>query len=399
MVQADHFAGYPSRSVVKYTRKMKPGLVSDEEFDVVIERPGVPWDEVHWRCLIDLLWHGDIWSAYFDCLFFETDEHRANVWVFRLLHWAGIRIVVAPHGGDIAYKNRFVDRYDTIARKQRDYPQWSLSEFSAPALERIALFCRYASLVLGADSNLQRFLPRKDIVFKYFPIDCDVLRPSEVTASRRTMALIMHAPNHRSVKGTDYLIAAVARLQEAGIACELELLEGVPRTDALLRYQEADIIADQFCIGAFGAFATEGLALGKPVLTYLDQEHLGDPVFNLPLVNTNVENIERVLAVLVQVPALRERLGRLGRESVEAYQSVSALAEVWDQIYRHIWWGETLDLAKTRHFGAERKPRAYTEDPAQPEFWPVPVTDLMPFILSALLRLEQGSVAPPGSSG
>ncbi len=387
MVLADRAAGYSSRSVVQHTRKIKLGLVCDDDFDVVIERPGVSWDEVHWVCLIDLLWHGDVWSAYFDCLFFGTEQPQANVWAFRLLRLAGVRIVVAPHGGDIAYQSRYVDRYDTITRKQIDYPQWNLLQFEAAARARIGLFCRYASLVLGADSNLQRFLPRKDLVFKYFPIDCDSLRPADNASAKNSPPLIMHAPNHRSVKGTDYLLAAVERLREAGVACKLELLEGVPRGEALCRYQEADIIADQFCIGAFGVFATEGLALGKPVLTYLDQEHLGDPVFNLPLVNTNPENLLRVLAVLLQVPTLRERLGRVGRENVEIYQSIPAMAEVWDQIYRHVWWSESLNLETTKHFSPDRKSRSYSEDPSDADFWPVPVDDLLAEIHGALAKV------------
>lgn len=387
MVLADRAAGYPSRSVVQHIKKIKPGLVCDEEFDVVIERPGVAWDEVHWLCLIDLLRHGDIWLAYFDCLFFGPEKTQANVWAFRLVRWAGIRIVVAPHGGDIAYRSRYVDRYDSITRKQLDYPEWDLQAFGVAACARIELFCRYASLVLAGDSNLQRFLPRKDILFKYFPIDCDELRPTDTAVAKNSPPLIMHAPNHRLMKGTDYLLDAVEGLRNAGIACSLELLEGIPREDALRRYQKADIIADQFCIGSFGVFATEGLALGKPVLTYLDQEHLGDPVFNLPVVNTNPENMTRVLAVLLQVPVLRERLSRIGRASVETYQSIPALAEVWDRIYRHVWWGASLDLQTTTHFSPERKPRAYTEDPSRADFWPVPVDDLMLEIHEALAKL------------
>lgn len=397
MVEADRLAGFPSRSVIGHYQKIKVGLVVDQEFDLVAENSGVARDDVHWHCLFDLLWNGDIWSAYFDCLFFPPDRRQSNIWTFRMLRWAGIRIVVAPHGGDMVYKVPFVNRYDVVARKQRDYPDWDLATFETIARTRIELFCRYSSMVLSADNGLRRYLPRNDLLFKYFPIDCAALSPSALRQPNE-VPVVIHAPNHRLTKGSDFLLSAISRIQQAGIACRLELLEGLPRTEALQRYQNADVIADQFCDGAFGLFAIEGLALGKPVLTYLDQEHLGDPVFNLPLVNTNAENMERVLAVLLQVPALRDRLGRIGRESVETYQSVPALAEVWGQIYRHVWWGDALELEKTRHFGAGRKPRSYTEDPAMPEFWPVPVADLMPLILSALHRMDAGKSASTGQA-
>jgi glycosyltransferase involved in cell wall biosynthesis len=199
--------------------------------------------------------------------------------------------------------------------------------------------------------------------------------------------VIIHAPNHRWVKGTDHLLAAIDRLRARGLDFELRLIERIPRHQALELYQSADIIADQFCIGGFGIFALEGLTLAKPVLTYLDQDYLGDPVFNHPIVNTNPENLERILAVLLQVPELRERLGVAGRESIEQYQSVAALAEIWNHIYRHVWWGEPLQLERTRLFSPDRKPRSFTEDPARSDFWPVPVDDLLPEIDAALEKV------------
>jgi hypothetical protein len=209
------------------------------------------------------------------------------------------------------------------------------------------------------------------------------------------LPVVIHAPQHRAIKGTDYLLAAAARLESCGVSMDLRLMEKVPRIDALRRYAEADIIADQFCMGAYGMFALEGLALGKTVLTYLDQEHLGDPVFNLPIVNANPDNLERVLAVLLQVPELRSRIGKAGRDAVERYQSIDALAEVWTQLYRHVWWREPLRLERTKHFSRERRPRSFDEDPSHPDFWPVPVDDLMPTIHAALEKIGAAKRVQP----
>jgi len=197
------------------------------------------------------------------------------------------------------------------------------------------------------------------------------------------------------VKGTDHLIRAVERLKSLGLDCELRLVERVPRHEALEVYKQADIIADQFYIGTIGIFGLEAMALGKPVMAYIDHAHLGDPVFNHPIVNTNPENLVRVLAVLLQVPVLRERLGRAGRESVEKYQSVPALAEVWARIYSHVWSGQPLDIEATNHFSPERKTRSFTEDPSHPEFWGVPVNDLLSEIQDALRRIGFSDEASP----
>ncbi|MGN6183021.1 MAG: hypothetical protein ACTHQM_05135 [Thermoanaerobaculia bacterium] len=388
MVQADRRAGFPTRSVALHTRQTRYALVTAAQFDAVFETDG-QWYDAHWRALIDLLLRGDIYSTHFDGLFFRPDQPRLNNLAFALLRFAGIRIVVCAHGGDILHRDRLHTRFDWIERTQRDYPQWDLVAQEKIARERIRVFAQHARLVLPGDSTLLRFLPRNDILFKYFPIDTAALTPHFETA--REVPIIIHAPNHRFTKGTDLLLDALERLRACGFAFELKLIEGVPRAEALKRYADADIIADQFCGGAFGAFALEGMAMGKPVLTYLDQEHLGDPVYNVPLVNANGDNLAHVLAVLLTNRTLRERLGRASRTCVETYYSIDALAEVWRVIHEHVWWSAPLDFTGTRHFDPARGYRPFTEDPAQVAFWPVDVSDLRESIDSALARVTFAS--------
>jgi glycosyltransferase involved in cell wall biosynthesis len=386
-VVADRHAGFRSRSFISSTG-MAYSLFRDEDFDVVCDKCGWGKDDWHWRGLIDLLMRADIRVAFFDSLFFSPHAWKANAWVLRLIRLVGIKTIMTPHGMDIFYRDGRVTRYDWVARAQQDYWAWDLREHRSLAARRTRLWCRYADLVVDADPTCSRFLPRRDVSFKWFPVDCDALRPSDLAdVSSHGRPVVIHAPQHRMIKGTDYLLAAADRLKARGISMELRLIEKTSRHEALRLYAEAEIIADQFCMGAYGMFALEGLALGKTVLTYLDQEHLGDPVFNLPIVNANPDNLEQVLAALLAVPELRARIGRAGREAAKRYQSIEALAEVWAQLYRHVWWGEPLRLEETRHFSPERKPRSFTEDPAHGDFWPVPVDDLMPQIHAALERL------------
>jgi glycosyltransferase involved in cell wall biosynthesis len=387
-VLVDRHAGFPSRSFISTT---KPGaLFDDEDFDMVCDGQGWGKEDWHWHGLTDLLVRADIRVAFFDSLFFSLGAWRANAWTLWLIRFVGIRTIMSPHGMDIFHRDGRTTRYDWVNRAQRDYPDWDLSAHRPDAIRRTRLWCKHAQLVIGSDSTCHRFLPRRDVSFKWFPVDCEALHPAETT--REGPPVVIHAPQHRAIKGTDYLLAAAGRLKSCGVDMELRLMEKVPRVEALRRYAEADIIADQFCMGAYGMFALEGLALGKTVLTYLDQEHLGDPAFNLPIVNTNPDNLERVLAALLLVPELRVRIGRAGREAAVRYQSVEALAEVWSQLYRQVWWGEPLRLATTRHFSSDRKPRSFTENPGRSEFWPVPVADLLPQIQAAL---EQVATAAP----
>lgn len=374
IVRADRLAGFPTRSVVLHARPVKYDLVTAPEFDVVLGEQNAHSLESGFRALIDLLWHGDVWSTHFESLFFGPCR-RENQLAFLVLRAVGIRIIVMAHGGDILYRSRIRTRYDWIERVQRDYPAWDLVAQAKVVEERIRLFCRHASLVLPGDSSLRRFLPRSDLLFKYFPVDCDAIRP--VTSTSNRTPVVVHAPNHRYTKGTDFLVAAIDGLRRRGLEVELRLVEGVPRAEALSIYASADIVADQFCIGAFGGFALEGLALGKPVIAYLDQEHLADPAFNLPIVNATPENLEEVLRMLVESRELRERLGAAGRKAVERYQSLEAIASLRRVLHEHVWWGAALDVSRTVHFSPERKSRSFTEDPRDPLFWPIDVAEIL----------------------
>lgn len=383
LVTMDRMTGYPTRSVIYSTRVFGYSLLTADLFDRVLEDEGVPVDERHWVTLADLLWHADVWVTNFDCLFFPQ-EPRKNDLVLRLIRLMGVRIVVAPHGTDVHQLHVSRDRYDWVSRLAEDYPNWDFEAQSGVSRRRVELFSKHAHFVISADTAVDPFLTRSDLRFKYFPVDTRRLQPA---VAINEVPVVVHAPNHRHVKGTEYLLEAIERLKASAIGVELRMVENVARRQALGLYAGADIIADQFVIGAFGSFAVEGLALGKPVLTYLSGDHLRDPVLNLPIVNCSSVNLDRVIAALVLVPQLRARLGEAGRKAVERYQSYEAIGEVWDRIYGHVWWGKPLALESTRHFAPERMARALTEDPERSEFWPVDAVDLMPQVRRAIARV------------
>jgi hypothetical protein len=384
MVEVDRRAGFTSSSIVHHANlNASYALVTLADFDVVLGERGYRWDLLHWATLCHLLWHADVFVMFFDTRFAAPMQPEKSGVALALLRRFGVRLIAVPSGLDVVFPNRYTSRFGFLERLQKDYPEWDLAGDAAWIRRSVHAVCQNVDFVISPDSYGSRFLTREDLRFKYYPVNTAALKPS---SHYRAKPRIVHAPNHRFIKGTDSLIVATDRLREAGMEFDLTLVEKVPRPEALRLYADADIIADQLCIGAFGVFALEGLALGKPVLAYLDEEHLGDPVFNLPIVNANPDNLERVLAALLAVPELRARIGRAGREAAERYQSVEALAEVWAQLYKHVWWGEPLNLETTRHFSPERGPRSFVEDPALEEFWPVAVADLMPKIERALER-------------
>lgn len=57
--------------------------------------------------------------------------------------------------------------------------------------------------------------------------------------------VVVHAPNHRHIKGTDRLIEVVEQLRGEGLGVRLELLEKRPNSEVRTAVQAGDIVAER----------------------------------------------------------------------------------------------------------------------------------------------------------
>jgi glycosyltransferase involved in cell wall biosynthesis len=127
----------------------------------------------------------------------------------------------------------------------------------------------------------------------------------------------VHAPTHREIKGTRFVVEAVDRLRHAGVAFDFALVENLERAEARRLYERADLLVDQLLLGWYGGLAVELMALAKPVVCFVRD---GDLAFippamrdQLPTVNATPSTLFEVLHRLLTMP--REDLAELGRRS------------------------------------------------------------------------------------
>jgi glycosyltransferase involved in cell wall biosynthesis len=160
--------------------------------------------------------------------------------------------------------------------------------------------------------------------------------PEVLPKPRRAVPWIVHAPSNRSIKGTQFLLAASETLR-ATHPHELQLLDGVPRDQALETYAQADIVVDQLRLGWYGAVAVEAMARGVPVVAYLNEDDLARIPRRmreeLPIVNASPENLSSALARVLDHAELREELGRRGREFVRRWHHPLKIAKRLLQLY------------------------------------------------------------------
>lgn len=166
------------------------------------------------------------------------------------------------------------------------------------------------------------------------------------------------------IKGYDYLLTALSRLKQTGVAfraqiigdgplysalrytiadldleSEVELPGSVPSSEVLPRLRAADLFVLSSHAEGISNAALEAMAVGLPVVTTNAggmSEAVRDGVdgYVVPVrdINAMADRLQRLLAD----SALRERMGRSSRSRVEAGFLLSRQAEVFEEMYEAV---------------------------------------------------------------
>lgn len=207
------------------------------------------------------------------------------------------------------------------------------------ALKRrmICRMSRYCARVYAVNPDLMHVLGPGARFIPYSHISLDEWRPVYTQLERRPLR-IGHAPSHRKVKGTDFILTALEKLAAEGYEFELVLIEGMSNDQARRKYEQVDVLIDQLHAGWYGGVAVEAMALGKPVMTYIRDEDLqfipSEMKADLPILRVTVESIKEDLRRLLQMP--RDELYALAQRSrryVERWHDPLRIAEEIKQDY------------------------------------------------------------------
>lgn len=336
-------AGYQSRTIVTHVY----ANYDRRDFDVVAEH----WlaDQPRLARVRDyllfarVLVEADIVSAFFDGGFLKaTPLARAEV---RLLHVAGCRLVVMPFGSDVAVRGHLGPTEVGFAAHYGD-----VLERSDAIRRRVDRLCASADLVI---KTLQiGYLPRHDAFWSHgLAVDTEEWRPlDDVGSTAGSEVVVVHAPNHRQLKGTDAVVAAVDRLRDEGLAVRLLLLEGRTNREVREAIRTADVAVDQLLTG-YGLFAVECLASGVPVVSNLrwmcPAMRRSPSLAAVPIVDAGEDDVVDRVRELVTDPELRVRLRRDSRRFALDYHSYEAISRDWAAMFEHVWRGAPLpdDLA------------------------------------------------------
>jgi hypothetical protein len=190
---------------------------------------------------------------------------------------------------------------DTDARKQR----------------RASRLARKADGLYAVNPDLMYLLPESARFLPYGHIDPRNWSYTAPPPVPDEGPLVLHAPTHREVKGTRFVLDAVTRLKSEGVKFRFQLVEGLPRTEARRLFEQAHLLIDQLWLGWYGGLAVELMALGRPVICNIRADGLKflppGMADDLPIIPAEPVSLVEVLRDWLT--ARRGELARRGEDS------------------------------------------------------------------------------------
>jgi glycosyltransferase involved in cell wall biosynthesis len=287
--------GVDARLVVFNTQPFRP---TQADWDLKRPRSGLLRQQaVQWRAFARLLPQTDIFHFYF-----------------------GLTLVPKKLQFPILRATRRKSLFHFLGADIRDHPK-----------ERLTYGLKADARVVGSFAAL-RFIPFEAEVL---PPGIDLSRYEPVPPVERERVRIVHAPSHLEKKGTQWVVDACKQLP-----VDLDVVHGVLNEQALERYKQADIVVDQLLRDWHGVFSIEAMALGKPVVTSLDEDAVRQTEeafgIDVPIVRATKDDLVEKLRPLVESFEERKRLGRAGRAYVERVHDVERMTDHLLDIYARL---------------------------------------------------------------
>ena len=263
---------------------------------------------------------------------------RVEPYLYKL---AAIKTVLMPYGADV----QTLKRTNNLKFKRAldsDYPDFHLNDDSTDI--RVRMWERHADYIICGCDWIE-FVDHWDrLMLAHFSIDCSSWNspppsiPSTGFSKDRPLQ-ILHAPNHRNIKGSKHFINAVKTLQEEGYPIELKLIEKQPNEKVKEALAQADILADQLIIGMYAMSALEGMAMSRPVLCFiredLEELYIEAGLISeneMPFVNVSPKTVTREIRNLLEKPELIQKHALKSRKYVVKHHSIEAVGNIFREI-------------------------------------------------------------------
>lgn len=261
---------------------------------------------------------------------------RLEPYLYRL---AGVKTVVLPYGSDVQVMSRSPNLQFKHAMAV-DYPQHRTRHTHIQAM--VEVWSSAGSHIVGGCEWVDYMHHWDTLMIAHFSIQLPERVRDEPKLPPRSGSLkLLHAPNHREIKGTRHIVRGVEELRAEGLDVELIMVERVPNEEVRRLILEADVIVDQLVIGWYAMFAIEAMASGKPVICHLRRDleelyvatDLLQGFDEIPIIRSDAFSFKEVIRTLYVDRDILVAAAEKGRGYVERHHSVEAISLVFSKIF------------------------------------------------------------------
>jgi glycosyltransferase involved in cell wall biosynthesis len=201
---------------------------------------------------------------------------------------------------------------------------------------------KYADLVIGTGFTEPSIRNLKHMKWKSFDLkvfNSNIIIPDKYVMEDNGNFKILHATSlknrqnsNKNIKGSRFVFDAISRLRSEGYSCELVFVNDVKSKEMIYLQVQADLIVDQLIYGHWGSSALEGVALGKPVICYFNEEWKNNYIRNFsieswPFIEANTASIYKVIKNLLDNPNLLLEYSELSKDFAARHLNVEVNAK------------------------------------------------------------------------
>lgn len=201
---------------------------------------------------------------------------------------------------------------------------------------RMDLISKYIKHCIVSDYELYEYVKDfyEDIYLLPPVVDLNIFKMKKNDRTKNKL-LIVHAPTNRDIKGTEYIIKAIDELSLL-YDFDFKLIENMSYEEAMATYNKADIVIDQLLIGSYGLVSIENMALGKPVICYINEYMQDKYPSDLPIISADIYDIKSKLQYLIANRDCLHDIGMKSRLYVEKYHNLEIATNDLVNIYKKL---------------------------------------------------------------
>jgi glycosyltransferase involved in cell wall biosynthesis len=191
-----------------------------------------------------------------------------------------------------------------------------------------------ADRVFYLNPDLGHFLPVGTFM-PYASVDVENIEP--IPPRTHGPIRIVHAPSDPHIKGSSLIQQAVDSIKDR-YSIEFIQIQNLTHDEAFKVYSTADLAIDQLLAGWYGGFAVEMMALGKPVVCYIQEKDLcfipETMKAELPILNVTRDDLQSQLIEIINQRSLWPEWSHKSRRYVLKWHNPRHIARALIKAYR-----------------------------------------------------------------